>query len=49
MKYRVQENKKNPSGDMDDCVVCGQVEVSAMDRSIVERCPIDCGVSLCVI
>jgi hypothetical protein len=30
-------------------VVCCQVEVSATDWSLVERCPTDCGASLCVI
>ena len=30
-------------------VVCCQVEVSAMGRSLVQRSPTDCDVSLCVI
>ena len=30
-------------------VVCSQVEVSAMGRSLVQRSPTDYGVSLCVI
>ena len=30
------------------CVVC-QVEVSATGRSLIQRSPTDCGVSLCVI
>ena len=30
-------------------VVCCQVEVSARGRSLVQRSPTDCGVSLCVI
>jgi hypothetical protein len=30
-------------------VVCCQVEVSATSRSLVQRSPTDCGVSLCVI
>jgi hypothetical protein len=30
-------------------VACCQVEVSATGRSVVERSPTDCGVSLCVI
>jgi hypothetical protein len=30
-------------------VMCCQVEVSATGRSIVQRSPTDCGVSLCVI
>ena len=29
--------------------VCCQVAVSATGRSLVQRCPTDCGVSLCVI
>ena len=29
-------------------VVCCQVEVSAMSRSLVQRSPTDCGVSLCL-
>jgi hypothetical protein len=36
----------NPTVVMD---VCCQVEVPAMDRSLVQRSPTDCGVSLCVI
>ena len=30
-------------------VVCCQVEVSATDRSFVQRSPTECGASLCVI
>jgi hypothetical protein len=30
-------------------VVCCQIEVSAAGRSVVQRSPTDCGVSLCVI
>jgi len=30
-------------------VVCCQVEVFATSRSLVQRSPIDCGASLCVI
>ena len=30
-------------------IVCCQVEVSVTGRSLVQRCPTDCGVSLCVI
>jgi hypothetical protein len=30
-------------------VVCCQVEVSATSRSLVQRSPTDCGVSLCLI
>ena len=30
-------------------VVCCQIEVSATSRSLVQRSPTDCGVSLCVI
>ena len=30
-------------------VVCCQVEVSAVSRSLVQRSPTDCGVSSCVI
>jgi hypothetical protein len=30
-------------------VVCCQVEVSAMSRSLVQRSPMDCVSSLCVI
>jgi hypothetical protein len=32
-----------------ECCVCCQVEVSATGRSLVQRSPTDCGVSLCVI
>ena len=42
----------NPIGDIDVCCeyfVCCQVEVSATSRSLVQRSPIDCGASLCVI
>jgi hypothetical protein len=39
----------NPAGGMDVCVVCCEVEVSATSRSLVQRSPTDCGVSLCVI
>ena len=56
MKYRVQDNtkkKKNPPGGH-GClsfvsVLCRQVEVSVMGRSLVQRSPSDCDVSLCVI
>ena len=30
-------------------VVCFQVEVSATSRSLVQRSPVDCGASSCVI
>jgi hypothetical protein len=30
------------------CVVCCQVEVSVMIRSLVQRSPSDCGTSVCV-
>ena len=44
----------NPAGDMDVClfvvsIVCFQVKVSAMSRSLVQRSPTDCDESLCVI
>ena len=42
----------NFAGSMDVCVlevVCCQVEVSATNRSLVQRSPTDCGVSLCVV
>ena len=42
----------NPAGDMDffvASVACCQVEVSATGRSLVQRSPTTCGVSLCVI
>ena len=43
----------NPTGDIDVCLLwvllCCQVEVSATDRSLVQRSPTDCGASLCVI
>jgi hypothetical protein len=29
------------------CVVCCQVEVSAMGRSLIQRSPTECGVSEC--
>jgi hypothetical protein len=32
-----------------ECCVCCQVEVSATGRSLVQRSPTDCVVSLCVI
>ena len=32
-----------------ECFECCQVEVSAMNRSLVQSSPVDCGVSLCVI
>jgi hypothetical protein len=40
----------NPAGDMDVyllLVLCRQVEVSATDRSLVERSPTEYGVSKC--
>ena len=40
----------NSAGGMDVClvsVVCRQVEVSATDRSLVERSPTECSVSKC--
>ena len=40
----------NPAGGMDVCllsVVCGQVEVSATGRSLVQKSPIECGVPEC--
>ena len=43
----------NPAGGIVVClsvsVVCCQVEVSAMGRSLIQRSPADCGGSLCVI
>jgi hypothetical protein len=42
----------NPAGGMDVSlvgVVCCQVEVFATGRSLVQRSPTDCDVSLCVI
>jgi hypothetical protein len=43
----------NPSGGLDVCllcvVYCCQVEASATSRSLVQRSPIDCGVSISVI
>ena len=41
----------NTAGGMDVClsVVCCQVEVSATGRSLVQRSPTDCGVSVYVI
>jgi hypothetical protein len=42
----------NPTGGMDVCllwVLCCQVEVSATSCSLIQRSPIDCGASLCVI
>jgi hypothetical protein len=47
IKYR--EQKKNPRGGMDVCCECCQVEVSATGRSLLQRSPIDGGVSLFVI
>jgi hypothetical protein len=38
----------NPTGGMDVCFVCCQVEVSATGWSLVQRSPTDCGASLCV-
>ena len=43
----------NPGG-MHGClsvvsVVCCKVKVSETDRSLVQRSPVDCGVSFCVI
>ena len=34
MKYRVQENKKNPSGGVDACVVCCAVKTNEQARTI---------------
>jgi hypothetical protein len=52
MKYREQQKKKVPPGAWMffycECCVC-QVEVSATGRSLVQRSPTACGVSLCVI
>jgi hypothetical protein len=43
----------NPAGGMEIClwgsVLCCQVEVSATGRSLVQRSPTVCSVSLCVI
>jgi hypothetical protein len=42
----------NLTGGMDVCLIqclCCQVEVSATDRSLVQRSPTDCGVCLSVI
>ena len=40
----------NPAGGLDICLLCVcQVEVSARGWSLIQRSPIDCGVSLCVI
>jgi hypothetical protein len=43
----------NPTGGMDvslvSVVCCCQVEASETRRSLVQRSPTDCGVSLCVI
>jgi hypothetical protein len=42
----------NTFGVMDvslESVVCCQVQVSATDRSLVQRCPTECGVPFCVI
>ena len=39
----------NPAGGMDVSVVCCQVEVCASGRSLVQRSPTECGVSLSVI
>jgi hypothetical protein len=41
----------NPAGDVAICILivaCCQVEVSASPRSLVQRSPIECGVSECV-
>ena len=47
-KYR--EPKSNPAGDMEvRFLFVLWVEGSATGRSLVERSPIDCNVSLCVI
>ena len=48
-RSHVENVGSNPTGDMDVCVVCCQVEVSATSRSLVQRSPADCGASLCVI
>ena len=41
----------NPAGDFDVChllsVLCCQVEVSVTDRSLVQRNPTECGLSVC--
>ena len=41
MKYKqsTRENNKNLDGNMDVCVVCCQVDVSATGRSLVQRSP----------
>jgi hypothetical protein len=47
-----QRDRKNPAGGMDVylvSVVCCQIEGSATGRSLVQRSPTDCSVSLCVI
>jgi hypothetical protein len=43
-----REHKKNPAGGMDVCCECC-VLTGVTGRSLVERSPTDCGVSLCVI
>jgi hypothetical protein len=50
---RENKKKKNPAGGH-GClslasVVCRQVEVSETGRSLIQRSPTKCGVSLCVI
>jgi hypothetical protein len=38
----------NPSGGMYLlCLVCSELEVSASGRSLIQRCPTECGVSEC--
>jgi hypothetical protein len=39
----------NPTGGMDVCCVCCQVEVSATEWSFFQRSPTECGASFCVI
>ena len=40
----------NPAGGMSlASVLCCRVEVSATGRSLIQRSPTDCGMSLCVI
>jgi hypothetical protein len=55
MKYREQKNKKKSRGGGGGhvylsrlTILCCQVEVFAMGRSLVQRSPTACGVSLCV-
>jgi hypothetical protein len=49
-KISQRRKQKISLGDGYLCLVeCCQVEVSATGRSLVQRIPTDCGVSLCVI